>query len=144
MKQIRDISRFRLQENFAALDPGHIQHLIEQGHHMAGGRLDLIQTLPDLAGHLLLHQSDIRHADDSAHGSADVMGHLRKETGLGLAGHLSLIHHPPVFLILYGHIIQHTDIKGSPRKNHRGVYTFFNMAKKRCILLGMSTHRLFD
>ena len=45
MKQLSQVKVLTVQRQLAAFDPGHIQHIVDQGEQVCGGRGDLIQAV---------------------------------------------------------------------------------------------------
>ena len=45
MKQISQVKVLAVQRQLTAFDPGHIQHIIDQGEQVCGGCGDLIQAV---------------------------------------------------------------------------------------------------
>ena len=79
-----------IQGELAALDLGHIQHVVDEAQQVLAGQGDLLQA----GGHLLpvvqVGGGDGRHAHDGVHGGADVVAHVGEELALGSVGPLSL------------------------------------------------------
>ena len=45
MKQLSQVKVLTVQRQLAAFDPRHIQHIVDQGEQVCGGRGDLIQAV---------------------------------------------------------------------------------------------------
>ena len=74
------------QEHLAALDAGHIQHLVDEGQQVAAGLGDLAQTVPHPLLIVQIGPGNGRHAHDGIHRRADIVGHIGQEFRLGAVG----------------------------------------------------------
>ena len=89
--QLRQVKGNVLQLHLAALQLGHVQHIVDQAEQEAGGGQDLLPArllfflIPDAAA------ADGDHAADAVDGGADVVAHAAQEAGLGGVGPLGLL-----------------------------------------------------
>ena len=67
----------------AALDLGHIQHIVDQSQQMPAGKRDFPQAVVNNGGILEIRRGDGRHAHDGVHGRTDVVTHIGQEFALG-------------------------------------------------------------
>ena len=70
----------------AALDPAHIQNIIDQTQQMIPRIQDLVQTVPDPLLIFQMSHGYMGKSQDRIHRCPDVMGHIRKEDALGVVG----------------------------------------------------------
>ena len=74
---------FIFQQHLAALDPAHIQDIVDQRQQETGGNADF----RDAVRHLLVVPNVLgrngAHADDRVHGRADLVAHAGEEVGFG-------------------------------------------------------------
>ena len=71
------------QAHLAALDPRHVEDVVEKPQQVVRGRLHLAQAVDAHLGGLALLQGYLGHADDAVHGGADLVRHARQELRLG-------------------------------------------------------------
>ena len=78
------------QFELAGLDSGEVKDIIDdrqQGVSATAGGLDIVPLLIRQGG----IQQQARHANDTVHGCANFMAHVRQELGLGERGFLKLL-----------------------------------------------------
>ena len=77
---------FALHQHLAALDPAHVQDVVDEGEQETGGDPDF----GDAVGHLVVVPDRIgrdgAHADDRVHGGADLVAHAGEEVAFGGVG----------------------------------------------------------
>ena len=78
----------QVQHHLAALDLGYVQDVVDKAQEVLAGGHDLPCVFPDLGGVPRLVAQERREAQDRVHRRADIVGHVGKEGGLGLAGDL--------------------------------------------------------
>ena len=83
--------RLNAQGGLATLDAAHIQNVVDDAQQQLAGAFQLVQVLGQLFRlvQLVLHQG--RQPDDGVHGGADIVAHVGKKVGLGLAGALGRV-----------------------------------------------------
>ena len=75
----------RLQGEFAGLDFGEVQNIVEDPQQRLCGRPGQGQVFPLLGGEVGVQQK-VRHAQDAVHGRADFVAHVGEELTLGTIG----------------------------------------------------------
>ena len=90
MHQLGNIALLFFDLYLAALDTAHVKNIVDQAQQMIAGRKNLLQTIPDLLFVVDMVDGDGGKADDRIHRCADIVGHVGKESALGLVGMLRL------------------------------------------------------
>ena len=80
-----EIGRFQLQ--FAGLDLGEVEQVVDDAEQVVGGRLDRTQALPLVIGQPRV-EDQLGHAEDGVHGGADLVADVGQELVLGPVGRL--------------------------------------------------------
>ena len=83
MKHIRQTDLRFFQMDLSALNPAHIQDIIDQGKQMVTGGKDLSQIIPNLVFIINIAYSQCGKADDRIHWCPDIVRHVGKEGTLG-------------------------------------------------------------
>ena len=76
----------QVEGQLAALDLGHVQHVVDQPQQMLAGEGDFAQTGFHLVPVVHVGGGDGSHTHDGVHGGADVVAHVGEELALGLVG----------------------------------------------------------
>ena len=84
LDQLPKVDPGLLQYHSAALDPAHIQYVIDQLQQMIAGRHDFLQTVPHLFRIVYVRRGNIGKSNDGVHRRADVVGHIGEEGALGV------------------------------------------------------------
>ena len=82
--QFREMNLGLLERHFAALDPAHIQHIIDQGEQMTAGHIDFPEVVPDLLPVVNVRSRQGGEAHNGIHRRPHIVGHVVEESGLGL------------------------------------------------------------
>ena len=90
MEDFRQTAGLLLQIDLAALDPAHVQNVIDQTQQMVARGHDLFQILLHLILSVDMGDGQSREADNGIHGRADIMRHVGEEHRLCLAGLVGL------------------------------------------------------
>ena len=83
MKHIRQTDLRFFQMDLSALNPAHIQDIIDQGKQMVTGGKDLTQIIPNPVFIINIAYSQCGKADDRIHWCPDIVRHVGKEGTLG-------------------------------------------------------------
>ena len=108
MHQLGNIALLFFDLYLAALDTAHVKNIVDQAQQMIAGRKNLLQTIPDLLFVVDMVDGDGGKADDRIHRRADIVGHVGKESALGLVGMLRLhqgILQRLCLLLLFPHLL---------------------------------------
>ena len=96
MNQVRQGKPLLTEGHPPAVNPGHIQDVVDQAHQMGGGRADLFQAVLHPSLFVNMAQANGRHAHDGVHGRTDIVRHVGEKPAFGLVGGLrrrqSLLH----------------------------------------------------
>ena len=72
-----------VQRHLAALNFGHIQHVVNQPQQVFTGQLYFIQAVNQTIWVLYIFQGNLRHPDNRIHRRPDIMAHAGQELALG-------------------------------------------------------------
>ena len=86
--QIAEGKLFVPQYHLAALYLGNIQDIVDEAEQVLAGGHDLFGVFPHLYRVFRVHGQQGGKAQHGVHGGADVVGHIGKEGGFGVAGNL--------------------------------------------------------
>ena len=87
---ITQIGGHRGIDGSAAFHTADIQHVIDEGQQVVRAGGNFFQSISHLWIGGLFH-GDVREAHDGVHGSADIVGYIVEEDGLGLIGALGFL-----------------------------------------------------
>ena len=82
MQDIRQVGLRFLQIDFSALDPAHVQHIVNQAKQVLAGRQNFGQVVFHFLPVVNVGYRQRRETDDCVHRRADIMGHVGKEGAL--------------------------------------------------------------
>ncbi len=88
--QLGDVALLLLDLHLSALNPAHVQDIVDQAQEVVAGGEHLLQAVPHLIPVVDMAGRDGGETDDGVHGGAYVVGHIGEEGGLGLVGPLGL------------------------------------------------------
>ena len=71
-----------LQHHSPALDPAHIQHVVDQLQQMVARRLDLLQAVADPFGLIQMGLGNVGKPDDGVHRRPDIVRHIGEKSTL--------------------------------------------------------------
>ena len=86
LQRVREGKLFILDDHTPGLNPAHVQDVVDDSQQMLRRSSDFFQKLPGFWRNVRIVQGDAVQPNDGVHRRADLMTHIGKEGGLGLAG----------------------------------------------------------
>ncbi len=90
VENVRQGAGLLLQGDLPALDPAHVQYVVDEAEQMVAGGHDLFQVPLHLLLLVNVGAGQGGKANNSVHGRADVVGHVGQKYALGFAGPVGL------------------------------------------------------
>ena len=103
-QQVGKFKRLVRDEEFAAFDLGHVQHVVDQHEQMARRNRDFSQTVFQPPAVVESRGRNGGHADDGVHGRADFVAHAREKFTFGPVGTLRVEQSVAQDLLRFAHL----------------------------------------